>query len=288
MKRITVSKCICKTCNKHNNFTLCLQILMDILENDSYKEGKACFENDFDPVMKEVTSNLNKLKEEIQKEQETQTEWNILYSLCGCLGGTFTFAALVFAPLATVGFALGTTSSVASFLHISVKIQIINKRLTFVERTLERFKDVCEDMKRQLISLNRDIKEQIEAIQQNNPSAAKRYKRKQDEIEVAIEKIEKLHQHSSLLDDDMISKVKQFGKSLDGVISGTTKAAKLYTKALVKTAAASIVVNLTSLFLEYDNLYNFEKGRLCDEAHKVEAINEEIGSLNKYLIKVFQ
>lgn len=261
---------------------------MDIPEYDSYKKAKAYFEKGFNLAKKKVTSNLDELKEEIQTEQRSQTDWNIWYSYCGCMGGTLTFAAFVFAPLATVGFALGTTSSLTSLLHKSVKIQIINKRLRFAESSLETFEHACEQMKTDLISLNRKIKDEIEAIQRNNPSDAKRYKRKQDEIAVVIEKIEKFLQHSSLLDDDMISKVKQFGKSLDGVISGTAKAAKLCTKTLCKTAAVSIAVSVTSLMLEYDNLYNFKKGRLCDEAHKVEAINEKIRSLNEYLIKVFQ
>lgn len=261
---------------------------MAINEFGSYMEAEACFEDVFVPVMEEVKAHLNRLKGEIQNKEEIQKNWNIWYSICGCMGGTITIAALAFAPLAAVGFALGTTSSVASLLHISVKMHMINKRLTFAERSLERFKNVCEDMKWHLVLLNTDIEEQIKEIREISPSDAKEYKRKLDTIAVVIEKIDKLLQHPPLLNDDMISKLKQFGKSLDGVMSGAAKAAKVSTKALGKTAAVSIIVNLTSLILDYDDLYNFGNGRLCDEAHNIEAITDKIQCLNNYLIRVFQ
>lgn len=261
---------------------------MDITRNDSYKEAKACFIDDVVPGKSKVIEDLDSLKDEIQEEEHTQKIWNILYSLCGFIGGTLTFAALAFAPLATVGFALGTTSTAASLLHISVKIQMINKRLTYAERSLESFKDVCEDMKHQLITLNRDLIEQLETNQEIDLCDAKKYKSKHDKIAVVIKKIEKLLQHPSLSDDNILNKVKKFGKSVDGVISGTAKAAKVSTKALGKMAAASIIVNLTSLILESDNLYNLEKGRLCDEADKIKNIIDKIENLEKELMKVFQ
>lgn len=226
----------------------------------SFKTAERYFHQNWEVGQKEAIKKLKKIRDELQEQARILSIGSITYSSVGLVGGGLTIGGIIAAPftfgvslgLAVAGLAAGVISGVAGVTHGAVKFGIAKKLCEDAKKTLEEHCASSQKMKNLLTELQKEVEEET-------------IKNKNDLIGRAND----------------VARVIKLGTTLVDIIPSAAKdiskgAAKLSTEALSALVALGIVVDLGSLVLNSVDLSNFNNGKLCQEAKKLQDVIDQM------------
>lgn len=269
-------------------------------EIDSYNEAKGFYENRFVPGLILIIQVLRCIADDIQKVVRGHKIGSVTYSGVGIVGGICAIAGIVAAPftfggslaLTIGGVAAGVSSGVAGVTHGIVKVKLIKSKLTDAETNLRKYEDICLQMRKYLDLLKKDIDQIKNRIRQidlsqsgsddilSEPDTA----RVKHSIIILVSSMKALDLQKFAANSAALSRLIKIGKALDGALA-VSKVAK---GAMGTVAAIGIIVDLTTLISDAIELARIEKGKLCEEAQKLETLIKEMEQEMEALDKCFQ
>lgn len=213
-----------------------------------FKTAKDHYTQNWQAGRVKVLKELKEIRDKVQEQARILSIGSITYSSIGLVGGGLTIAGIIAAPftfgislgLTATGIATGVTSAVAGVTHGVVKFGIVKQLCEDAKLTLEQHEVSCENMRNMLNMLQKEVEEENK-------------KNKND------------------------ARVVKLGTSLAYIIPSEAKdvskeAAKLSTETLSVVMAIRIVVDLRSLVWNSVDLSNFNEGKLCPEAQKLQDV----------------
>lgn len=278
------------------------------MENiESYVKAKEYFQKTFAPERMKVINELISLRDDIQKEARIQKIGSVTYSGVGIVGGGMAIAGIVAAPftlggslaLTAAGVAAGLSSGVAGVTHGIVKVKIVQSKLADAQKSLQEHDRTCSKMSIFLVPLKQDVdrlQEEILAIQQSrsqhdpeNRNATRIVRN----FKTLVGSMSTLNVQALAANSKVLSKLLKIGTALEGVVSPSVStavkgAAKIGTKALGTLVAVGILVDLGSLISDAVDLAEIEKGKLCDEAERLDNIITAMQNQYADLSKCFE
>lgn len=215
-----------------------------------FKTAKDHYTQNWQAGRVKVLKELKEIRDKVQEQARILSIGSITYSSIGLVGGGLTIAGIIAAPftfgislgLTATGIATSVTSAVAGVTHGVVKfgIPVVKQLCEDAKLSLEQHEVSCENMRNMLKMLQKEVEEENK-------------KNKND------------------------ARVVKLGTSLAYIIPSEAKdvskeAAKLSTETLSVVMAIRIVVDLRSLVWNSVDLSNFNEGKLCPEAQKLQDV----------------
>lgn len=213
-----------------------------------FKTAKDHYTQNWQAGRVKVLKELKEIRDKVQEQARILSIGSITYSSIGLVGGGLTIAGIIAAPftfgislgLTATGIATGVTSAVAGVTHGVVKFGIVKQLCEDAKLSLEQHEVSCENMRNMLKMLQKEVEEENK-------------KNKND------------------------ARVVKLGTSLAYIIPSEAKdvskeAAKLSTETLSVVMAIRIVIDLRSLVWNSVDLSNFNEGKLCPEAQKLQDV----------------
>lgn len=196
---------------------------------------------------------LKEIRDKVQEQARILSIGSITYSSIGLIGGGLqTIAGIIAAPftfgislgLTAAGIATGATSAVAGVTHGVVKFGIVKQLCEDAKISLKQHKVSCENMRNMLKVLQKEV--EVENKKSSNDA-----------------------------------RVIKLGTALAYILPSEAKdvskgAAKLSTEALSVVVAIRIVVDLGSLVWNSVDLSNFNEGKLCLGAQKLQDVIDQM------------
>lgn len=238
----------------------------------SFQTAERYFHQNWETGQKKAIKKLQEIRDELQEQARILSIGSITYSSVGLVGGGLTIAGIIAAPftfgvslgLTVAGIATGVTSGVAGVTHGAVKFGIVKQLCEDAKNTLEEHYVSCQKMRNMLKELQKEVEEE-------------NIKNKNDFIGRAND----------------VARVIKLGTALADIIPSAAKdvskgAAKLSTEALGVLVAIGIVVDLGSLVWNSVDLSNFNKGKLCQEAQKLQEVINQMEREYNDIAKLFK
>lgn len=286
---------------------LFFQIGMEHIE--SYVKAKEYFQNTFAPERMKVINELISLRDDIQKEARIQKIGSVTYSSVGIVGGGLIIAGIIAAPftfggslaLSVAGGAATISSGVAGVTHNIVKEKKVKSKLVDARTSLQEHDKKCSKMSTLLVPLKRDIdrlRDEIIAIQQSRSEhdsdpENRNATRIVHGVKTIIGSFRTLNVSALASNSKFFLQIQKIGETLKNVfppsVSTAAKgAATIGTKALGTLAAVGILVDLGILISDATALAKIEKGKLCDEAEKLDNVITTMQNQYACLSKCFE
>lgn len=260
---------------------------------ESYVKAKKYFQKTFAPERMKVINELISIRDDIQKEARIQKIGSVTYSSVGIVGGGLIIAGIVAAPftaggslaLSVAGGAATFSSGVAGVTHNIVKEQKVKSKLVDAQTSLHEHDKNCSKMSTLLVPLKRDIdrlRDEIIAIQQSRSEhdtdpENRNAERIVDGVKTIIGSFRTLDVRALASNSKFFLQIQKIGETLKNVVPPSVStaakgAATIGTKALGTLAAVGILVDLGILISDATDLAKIEKGKLCDEAEKLDNV----------------
>lgn len=252
---------------------------------DSYEDAKYFYKEYFAPERQKLINDLISLRDEIQQEESMQKSKAVTFSRAGIVGGVLVLGGYLVAPLpsavlTTCGAVVGVTSFVVNLLYKDRKFNLFEKKIIHAVRSLERYDRLCSEMNEYLLPLKRDIQlmqEKIHAFQGkkivDGHEALKGFSILQ--IATILKKLELLNVKSLISQSDKLSELIKLGH-FDMFSSIAKELASIPSEVLGAATVISIIGNIRSISFDEDDLKDYELGRLCTEAQKLDNVINEI------------
>lgn len=256
------------------------------MENiDSYEDAKYFYKEFFAPERQKIINDLTSLRDEIQQEESMQKSKAVTYSRAGIVGGVLVLGGYLVAPLpsavlTTCGAFVGMTSFVANLLYKDRKFNLLEKKIIHAVRSLEKYDRLCLEMNEYLLPLKRDIQlmqEKINAFQGKTIVDGGEVLKGFSILQIAtiLKKLELLNVKSLISQSDKLSELIKLGH-LEIFSSIAKELASIPSEVLGAATVISIIGNIRSISLDEDDLKDYELGRLCTEAQKLDNVIVEI------------
>lgn len=255
------------------------------MENiDSYENAKYFYKEFFSPERQKIINDLTSLRDEIQQEESMQKSTAVTYSRAGIVGGVLVLGGYLVAPLpavlTTCGAVVGMTSFVANLLYKDRKFNLLEKKIIHAVRSLERYDRLCSEMNGYLLPLKRDIQlmqEKINAFQGKTIVDGGEVLKGFSILQIAtiLKKLELLNVKSLISQSDKLSELIKLGH-FDMFSSIAKELASIPSEVLGAATVVSIIGNIRSISFDEDDLKDYELGRLCTEAQKLDNVIDEI------------
>lgn len=256
-----------------------------------------------------VINELISLRDDIQKEARIQKIGSVTYSSVGIVGGGLIIAGIIAAPftfggslaLSVAGGAATVSSGVAGVTHNIVKEKKVKSRLVDAQTSLQEHDKNCLKMSTLLVPLKRDIdrlRDEIIAIQQSRSEhdtdpENRNTTRIVHGVKTIIGSFRTLNVNALASNSKFFLQIQKIGETLKNVFpSSVSTAAKgattIGTKVLGTLAAVGILVDLGILISDATALAKIEKGKLCDEAEKLDNVIKTMQNQYACLSKCFE
>lgn len=230
----------------------------------SFNTAKYHYTQNWETGRKNVLQELKEIRDKVQEQARILSIGSITYSSVGVVGGGLTIAGIIAAPftfgislgMTVAGIATGVTSAVAGVTHGAVKFGIVKQLCEDAKISLEQHEESCDNMRNMLKMLQNEV--EGENKESNNVASVIK-------LGTALAKI--------------------IPSEAKGVSNG---AAKLSTEALSVVVAIRIVVDLGSLVWNSVDLSNFNDGKLCPEAQKLQDVIDQMESEYNDVAELFK
>lgn len=264
---------------------------IEIESIESYVKAKEYFQKIFAPERMKVINKLISFRDDIQKEALIQKIGSVTYSSVGIVGGGLIIAGIIAAPftfgvslgLSVAGGAASISSGVAGVTHHIVKQKKVKSKLVDAQTSLQDHDKSCLKMSTLLFPLKRDIdrlRDEIIAIQQSRSEHDSDHEnRNAPRIAHGVKTLDgsfrTLNVNVLASNRKFFSELLIMGKTIENILPPSVStaakgAATIGTKAFGTLAAVGIIIDLGTLILDAVDLAKIEKGKLCDEAEKLD------------------
>ena len=280
---------------------------------DSYKNAKNYLKI-WIPERQMVINHLKSVQDEIQRQNKNFCIGNVTFSSVGLVGGALGVAGIAASPvtfgtslvLTMAGVATGLTSGLANLTHGLVKMKSEFKQIKNTKTSLEKHCETTKEMNELLILLKMDI----ESIKAELRELREDYTVKMSHIKdgvlemgsavgvgksianlvVSAKAVEAFRITSSV---DEVAKVLSLGPELNKIVPSALKdvsngVSKLSSEALSVLAALGIIIDLGTLLSNAYRLKRFKKGRLCNEAGKLQEVINKMQLEYEMLATLFE
>lgn len=203
--------------------------------------------------------------------------------------------------MSVAGGAATISSGVAGVTHNIVKEKKVKSKLVDAQTSLQEHDKKCSKMSTLLVPLKRDIdrlRDEIIAIQQSRSEHDTDPENRNAErivhgVKTIIGSFRTLNVSALASNSKFFLQIQKIGETLKNVfppsVSTAAKgAATIGTKALGTLAAVGILVDLGILISDATALAKIEKGKLCDEAEKLDNVITTMQNQYACLSKCFE